>query len=280
MECARLHLEMQVIWCGHMTDHEARITTEDAFLGGGLKLRQPAQGYRAGLDALLLAAAVPQARAHFSILDAGAGVGTAGLALAHRMPNASVILVERSPLLADLAGINIDLNDLRDRVRIVQADLLGSSAVLDGEHKLFANSFDVVMANPPYDEAGRGRAPPDDIKAAANIMPAAELDGWLRFLARMAKPDGLLVMIHRADALDRLLTSLSGRFGGIDILPIHPRPHSKANRILIRARKGSRAPISLLHGLTLHPPTGNGFVPEIDAILRHGQALTWPSVKT
>ncbi len=249
-------------------------TTEDLFLGGKLRLRQPATGYRAGLDAVMLAAAVPiDGSGSSTVLDAGAGVGTAGLCLAIRCPAVDVTLVERTPVLAALARGNIELNGLGARVRVIEADLREPAASLEALG-LRAASFEHVIANPPYNESGRGRPPRDAVEAGANEMAADDLDLWIKFLTRMAAAGGALTMIHRADALARLLDTLEGRFGAVEILPLHPRMGEPAHRIVLRARKGSRAPLSLKPGLVLHGD-GNGFVPVVERVLREGAALPW-----
>lgn len=243
--------------------------TEDAFLGGRLVVAQPAKAYRAGLDAVLLAASC-RAEPGQRVMDAGAGVGVVGLALATRAPAVDVVLVERSPALAGLARRNVERNGLAARVRVVEADVLAS--VRGDTSGLAAETFDHVLANPPYQETGRGRTPPDRLKAEANEMPKDGLELWVRFLARMAAPDGTATMIHRADALRHVLDAFDGRFGALEIVPIHPRATAPANRVLVSGRKGSRAPLRILPQVTLHGD-GSRFLPGIEAVLREGAAL-------
>ncbi len=250
-------------------------TTDDSFLGGSLRILQPARGYRAGLDAVLLAAAAPAAEAPSNLLDAGSGVGVAGLCYAQRTTSSTVTLVENAPQLAELARLNIARNGLEKRVCAVEADILAPPANLE-QLGLLPERFELLIANPPFDIAGRGRAPPDPVKAGANIMPIGDLDRWMRFLARMAAPGGIVTVIHRAEALEWLLGALGSRFGAIEVMPIYPRAHQSAHRILVRGRKGSKAPLVLHRGLVLHGPTGNDFTSDVGAILRHGAPLTWP----
>jgi tRNA1(Val) A37 N6-methylase TrmN6 len=246
-------------------------TTDDAFLGGRLRLLQPKAGYRAGLDAVLLAAAVPAAGAGIRVLDAGAGVGVAGLAVAARIADARVVLVELVPRLAALARENVARNGLSDRVRVIEADLTAPAASL-AVQGLEPQSFDHVLANPPYVEEGRGSSPADLVKAGAQMMAAGGLKRWVRFLAHMAAPDGTVTLIHRAEALGEVLASLDTRFGALDILPIHPRTGEPAHRVLVGGRKGSRAPLRLLPGLVLHGD-GHAFLPAVETILRDGAPL-------
>lgn len=248
-------------------------STDDAFLGGRVMLRQPRAGYRAGLDAVLLAAAVPAPTARGRaprVLDAGAGVGTVGLCVAARLPEAEVVLLERDPLLARLALENARRNGLDPRVRVATGDVLAWAGAADDVPR--ADSFDHVLANPPYHAAHAGTRSADARKDAAHAMDMSELDGWARFLARMTAPGGSATLIHKADALADLLRCLSGRFGGLTILPVHPRSGEPASRVIVQGRKGSRAPLALLAGLVLHGE-GHAFTPRAEAILRHGAGL-------
>ena len=251
----------------------ARNLTEDAFLGDRLMLLQPERGYRAGLDAVLLAAATPvlEGPAPIEILDVGAGVGVVGLCLACRLPQTRVTLVERDPLLAALARENAERTGLSHRVSVIEADI-GARLSAAPELKARSESFDIVVSNPPYHDAAAGTPAGDVRKARSHAMPAGSLERWLRFMASMTKPRGTMAMVHRAEALGDVLEGCRRRFGGILIRPLHPRDGAPANRIIVTATRGSRAPLTLSAGIVLHAP-GGGFSPAIEAALRHGAAL-------
>jgi len=246
--------------------------TDDAFLGGGLRVLQPNEGYRAGVDALLLAAAVPlRAGRRERVLDVGAGVGVVGLAVARRVPLCSVTLVEREPFLVELARRNIARNGLEARVRAIAADVSRRLDELD-ELRPDAEGFDHVLANPPYHAEGAGTVSMAALKAAANVMPGGALARWARFMAAMTRPGGSATLIHRADAVGEVLTALAGRFGGLLVFPLFPREGKSATRLLVQGTKGSNAPIELRPGLILHD-RGNRFRPQVEAVLRHGASL-------
>lgn len=255
---------------------EGDAPTDDAFLGGALQILQPAAGYRAGLDAVMLAAAVT-ADGQARVLDVGAGVGTAGLCLARRATSARITLFEKEPALARLARENVARNGLGDRVGVIEGDI-GLSAVAAQALGLAPESFDHVMANPPFHVSGGGTPAAEPLKAAAHAMPDDGLERWARFMARMAVPGGTVTVIHKAEALPRLLAAFEGRFGALQILPLHPRAAAAAHRIIVAACKGSRAPATLLAGFVLHADNG-GFTPEADAILRGGAALPMGSAR-
>lgn len=246
--------------------------TDDAFLGGALKLLQPRTGYRAGIDAVLLAAAVPsRVGSHECVLDAGGGVGTVGLSVVRRCADTIAVLLERAPRLVELAHENVKRNGLADRVQVFSGDLTASWTEMAGEG-LAPESFDHVVANPPFHIEGQGTPSPDPWKSVAHAMPEGDLQLWGRLLARMAAPGGTATMIHKAEALSLVCGALAGRFGGLRVLPIYPRVGAVANRVIVQGTKGSKAPLTILPGFILHGE-GNAFTPAAEAILRHGGGL-------
>lgn len=248
-------------------------TTDDAFLGGKLRILQPRQGYRAGLDAVMLAAAVTERGARaFRVLDAGAGVGTAGLCVAWRCPAAEVVLVEREAALAALARENVLRNGLVPRVSVAEVDLARATPDQLAGLGLADGSFDVAIANPPFHAEGAGTPAQNGLKAAAHAMAEEALEDWGRFLARMVRPGGVALVIHKASALPDLLAVLARRFGGLTALPMHAHAGEAAGRVLVSGVKGSRAPFRLAAGLVLHE-ADERFTAGAEAVLRHGRSL-------
>ncbi|MDP9195689.1 MAG: methyltransferase [Pseudomonadota bacterium] len=239
--------------------------TENAFLGGKIRIRQPKSGWRAGMDAVFLAAAAP-AQASQTVLDVGTGVGTAALCLLARVPGVRVTGLELQPDLADLARENAVLNGMEAFFRVETGD------IADPPPSIAGLIFDHVITNPPFGEKGTEVHSPLKQKALANQESAISLEDWVRFCRRCLKPNGLLTMIHRADRLDAILGSLGKGFGGIAVFPLRSRQGDEAGRILVQARKGGRSPARLPAGLVLHQPDGRP-TPETEAILRHGQPL-------
>jgi tRNA1(Val) A37 N6-methylase TrmN6 len=243
--------------------------TEDIFLGDQLTIRQPAKGYRAGIDAVLLAATARAGEG--PILDVGAGVGTVGLCAAVRCKDVSVVLLEREAEIAALARANVVANGLSSRVAVVEADI-GEPLSAEAKQALPADSFAHVLANPPFHDDGAGTPSTSFFRNLSHSMAADALETWLRFMARMTAPGGRATMIHKADALPRILKGFENRFGAIAILPIYPRDRAPAIRVIVDGIKGSRAPLVIKPGLILHGD-GNAFRPDVDAILRQGAGL-------
>lgn len=244
----------------------------DAFLGGRLLIAQPKRGYRAGIDAVLLAAAASlEGIANPRVLDCGAGVGTVGLCLASCNETAEVVLLERDRNMLKLAKRNIADNNLSDRVNGVACDVTSPGLTLT-DAGIHDNSFTHIVANPPFFDTGAGTRSPHALKAAGHAMPPGDLAAWIKFAARMASATGRLFMIQHSATLPAILDALGGRFGSTQVVPIYARDGQPANRILISALKGSRAPFTILPGLILHDNQGR-YTPAIEAVLRRGAPL-------
>jgi tRNA1(Val) A37 N6-methylase TrmN6 len=244
--------------------------TEDAVLGGRLRLRQPKRGHRVGHDAILLAAACP-VRAGAKIVDLGAGVGAAGLALAVRIPGAMVTLVEIDPKLTALADENIRLNGLEPRVRAVTLDVAAPARAFAAAG-LGADSMTAVLMNPPFNDPARQRSSPDAARALAHAAPRALLAPWVKTAARLLRVRGTLTLIWRADGLADVLAALAPAFGGPAVTPVHAVADKPAIRVLVTAVKGSRAPLALLPPLALAYDAGRPAA-RAEAVLRDGMAL-------
>jgi tRNA1(Val) A37 N6-methylase TrmN6 len=264
-------MDGSVLTVSPATQNKAELT-DDAFLGGALHILQLRTGYRAGLDAVMLAAAVPADSSRpLRVLDVGAGVGTAGLCLARRAAFAEVVLLEKEPQLAEVAAENVRRNDLADRVRVLTG-VVGAAASELHALGLIEESFGHVIANPPFHDTDAGTLPPDALKAGAHAMPDGELEHWGRFMARMTASGGEATIVHKAEALALVLAAFEGRFGALRILPLHPRQGASAHRVLVQGVKGSRGPLQLLPGFMLHAGDG-AFTPAAQEILRAGAAL-------
>jgi tRNA1(Val) A37 N6-methylase TrmN6 len=222
--------------------------TEDAFLGGQLRLRQFKSGHRAGHDAMLLAAATP-ARSGDRVVDFGAGVGAAGLAVAKRVTGIELVLVEIDTALADLARGNAAANAIAADVVVLD---ITSTADAFAATRLSPDSVDVVLMNPPFNDPARHRVSPDKAREIAHVATAATLESWIHAGRRILKSGGVLTLIWRADGLAEVLAALDRGFGSVAILPVHGDAATPAIRVLVRAIKGGKAPVRIHAALLLN----------------------------
>ncbi|MBP0446057.1 methyltransferase domain-containing protein [Roseomonas sp. SSH11] len=233
-------------------------------LDGQVRLRQPAKGLRAGLDAVMLAASVA-ARPGDTVLDAGCGPGGVFLCVLARCPGARVVAVERDPALAELARENAALNGWAHRVEVLTGD------VADPALRTALPRCEHAVSNPPYWPGGT--APPEPIRAGATHGGETGLVPWARLLGAVLGRAGRASLVLPAARLDDgVLAFRKAGLGGIEVMPFWPRAGRPAKRVLLRARHAPRAPLTLLPGLTLHGP--DGWTVEADKILKGG-GLHW-----
>ncbi|WP_091741145.1 tRNA1(Val) (adenine(37)-N6)-methyltransferase [Phenylobacterium immobile] len=242
--------------------------TENGLLDGRLRLRQPARGYRAGLDAALLAAAC-DAKPMQRVIEAGCGVGAALLTAAVRRPEAHFLGVERDADALGLAQENIALNGLSARVSAISGDVAARFSALR------LPAFDAAMSNPPFfDDPQALRGPAPERRGA--WMADAGLAAWTRFLTKAVREGGSVTIIHRADRLADLLALLAAdKCGSFQIRPIQPFADEPAKRVLVRAIKTGKAPLALLPALVLHDRGGAKHRAEVEAILRGEAGVGW-----
>lgn len=242
-------------------------TTLDKLLGGRVQLRQPKTGYRAAIDPVLLAAAVT-AKTGQNVLELGCGAGAAMLCMAMRIKGLVITGVEVQEDYLNLAQHNT--NNHNDIATFVVRK--GDARHLPQD--IPVNSFDHVLANPPYHNALSYDPGDNDGKTMAHSMSVADLAAWVKTAHERLKHRGVLTMIYRADGLPELLVTMAGRFGGIAVLPLWPKEGTAAKRVLVRGSKDSHAPFVLQSGLILHDKN-NDYLPDIQSILRDASAIAW-----
>ena len=239
-----------------------RATTNDHLLDGRVRYAQPAEGFRSGIEPVVLAAAVP-ARPGERVLEGGAGAGAALLCLAARVSGLHGVGVEHDPALVAIAKRNAVSNSRPD-IHFIVADL---AALPD------LGRFDHALANPPYHPSA-GTASPHMAREAAKRGQPGLFTLWAAALAKHLRPRGTLTFILPAAAVPACLEAFTaaGCSPGT-LLPLWPKAGRPAKLVLLQGVKGGKAPLRLLPGLILHDANG-AYTPQAEAILRHGQGLS------
>lgn len=241
------------------------VETIDAFHFGRFYVVQPATGgHRSGMDAMLLASMVA-GEGNLKVADLGAGAGAAGLAVASRMPEAEVVLVERSRDMAAFARKSVALAEnahVASRVSIIETDvtLRGKARVAAG---LEDEVYDHVIMNPPFNAAADRRTP-DALKADAHAMTEGLFESWIRTAGAILKPGGELSLIARPESIADIVSACGKRFGGLEVTLIHPRGGEPAIRMLVSAVKGSRARLVFRSPFVMHLEGSHKFAHLID----------------
>lgn len=240
-----------------MADH-----TEDYLLDKQVRILQPLNGYRASSDAVLLSSLIAETAASDKILDVGSGTGAVSLCLARRFAETGITGLEIQPELCALANQSAAANGFVN-LQYLNCDICQKTLPVT------PCSFSHVITNPPYAE--RDMPSPNLSKALAHNHHGSSLNGWLNFCLKMLKPFGRLYLINRSEALAEIITALSGKAGGIKIIPVFSKPGQNAKRVMVMAQKDSKAPPALLPPLYIHRPDGS-HTRQAAAILRGGQS--------
>lgn len=244
---------------------------QDGFLGGRLVIAQPRQGYRAGIDPVILAASIP-ARPGQRVLDLGCGSGVAALCLGARVPGVALAGLEIQSCYADLARRNAAGNDIA--LEVFTGD------VADVPHELRQRQFDHVMANPPFFDRDTGTAA-RDAGREQGLGESLPLVAWVAAAARRVVSKGTVTMIQRADRVPDLTSAMAKHLGSLELLPLTPRAGRAARLVLMRGRKGGRAAFRLhagwcLHEGPAHETDGADYTPVTMAVLKDAAALPFP----
>lgn len=234
--------------------------TDGHLLGGRLRYAQPKDGYRTGIEPVLLAASVP-ARPGERVLEAGTGAGAGLMCLTARVPGVAGVGVEIDPAMADLARRNIAANGF------------GSLEIVTGDiTDLALGPFDHAFANPPWHDE-RSTASPVERRRRAKQASGPGPAGWIAALARMLKPGGSLTLILPVVQIDRACAAARTRgLGGVVAHPLLPKERRPAKLALLQARRGDNRQGCMAGGIVLHLDHGP-FTPMIESVLRRGIAM-------
>jgi tRNA1(Val) A37 N6-methylase TrmN6 len=238
-------------------------TEHTTLFNGNVTVHQPIEGYRFALDSLVVAAYTP-AKDHQLVLELGIGVGAASLALAYQHPNVIIHGIEIQSNILPITQRNIDENGWSHRFEVFCGNL--TARLVAGHH------YDQVMMNPPFFEEHTYTDSPYAHKTLSHGEKEALLQDWVTEAHRALKPRGYLTLVHTARRLDEILSLLREKFGGIEIYPLWPKTGQSAKRVLVRARKGVKSPMTLHSGLVLHQNDGT-FTPEASAVINEGAKI-------
>ena len=237
--------------------------TNDYLLDKKIKIYQPVGGYKTSSDAVWIAAAVNNVKEGDNILDVGAGCGAISLCLAKRMEqkNITILGIEKQKDLYDAAMLNAKENNF-NFVNFINSDIFNAN--------IKPCSFAHVVTNPPY--SFDDMPSPNISKAQAHNFDNTNLEKWIDFCIKMIKPKGYLYVINRAEALEKIIVAISSKLGKIEVLPLYSKKGQNAKRIIIRAKKDSKAPLIIYPGIIVHNDDGT-YSDKSQSVLRHGNAI-------
>ncbi len=244
--------------------------TEDGFLNNRLKILQPRKGYRAGLDAVMVAAAVP-ALPGDKIFEAGIGTGVAALCLASRVPDIQVTGVEINPDYAKLAKLNAARNGFEGTINILPGDMANLSGLIEAAQ--ITGGYDHTFANPPYRKKGGSRAPQDKGRAIAHVSDMDAIATWTEQMMALVKDGGTVTMILPPEIEEAFRSLPIVTSHQLTMLPLVAREGALATRNIYQLLKGASSSVRTNDDLILHKKDGS-YTSSADHILRTGRGLS------
>jgi len=225
--------------------HQPPGSSSGTLLGGRVAYSQMLDGYRTGLEPILLAAAVP-ARDGDDVLEAGTGAGAGLLALTARVPGVRGVGLEIDPELARLASANFAANGHEGLQALAE----------DVTHWPSASSFDHAFANPPW-HAAAGTPSVNAQRRRAKVASAGLLAIWAQALARSLRPRGTLSLILPASQMGEAMHALrEADCPQICLFPLWKRAGEPARLVILQATRLGRGPCRMLPGMVLHAADG------------------------
>ena len=226
-----------------------------------LRVYQPIKGYRVSIDAILLASVVRCGPKYKKILDVGCGVGGVSLCLAKR----SKSRVKITGLDTQQQGLEIFKQNIIENHLTPEIPFVCEGSIFENckswktneSSTIFPNSFDQVVTNPPYFESHNQAVSKNKNRAEAHHFFSENremgLNNWILKCLKMLRPRGYFHIVHRAQRLGSIISTLEGNCGDIVVLPVFPREDSKdAGRVIVSCRKGSKGETAILRGINIH----------------------------
>ena len=235
-----------------------RDVTRDTLADGALTILQGRDGFRFGIDAVMLATDLPEFDPEGTVVDLGAGQGAVGLSVAVSNPRAQVICVERQPSLLELLRENIEINDLEDRVEARRGD------VRDYRDALEPHTADLVVCNPPYYRHGERRPGSSDERAAARIEMNGTLADFVDAAAYVLDQRGRLKIIVPPLRLGDLYAAAADTDLSFETMRYyHARPEEDAYLVECVLRRGGAPDIRVRPPLYQYGREGSDYGPEV-----------------
>ena len=224
----------------------------------GLKIIQDTNGFCFGIDAVLLANFC-KVKKDSTVVDLGTGTGIIPILIAGKSRAKKIYGIEIQEEVAEMANRSVDMNELSDRIEILNIDLK------DVAQKIEKNSVDVVTTNPPYMNPN-GLINENDKKAISRHCIKCDIEDVIRVSSDILKPNGSLFMINRPNRLVDILHY--GRVYGLEpklIRFVHSKVNKAPKLVLIEYRKLAKAEVKILEPLYIYNDD-NKYTKEVEEI--------------
>ena len=197
-----------------------------------LKIIQNKEGFCFGIDSVLLSDFAKDIKYNSKVIDLGTGTGILCILLSGKTTNTKFIGVEIQNEVAEMAQRSVNLNNLEDRIEIINDNILNLKNIYKSK------SFDVVVTNPPYKKINTGLVNNEDKKQISRHEITASLEEFIHIASHLLKDYGEFYMVHRPDRLVDIFSIMrKERIEPKLIQFVYPKKDKKANMVLIKGVK-------------------------------------------
>lgn len=215
----------------------------------GLKIIQDTEGFCFGIDAVLLANFAKVKKDNL-VVDLGTGTGIVPTLLAGKTQAKKIIGVEIQEEVYEMAKRSVKMNNLCDRVEIINKDLK------EIDKDLEVNGFHVVTSNPPYSHTDSIKNLSEK-KAISRHELKCTLEDVIKSASRLVMPRGKFFMVHRPIRLvDIFILARKYDLEPKKIQFVHPKPNKAPNLVLIEFMKGGKPELKYLDPLYVYNEDG------------------------
>lgn len=202
----------------------------DDLLLRGRKIIQNDKEFCFSIDAVLLAH-YPEYHKNWRVFDLGTGTGVMPLLIADEV--GEIHALEINPVMADLAKRNVRLNHLEDKIFVQEGDYRRIRELYPAE------SFDCVIANPPYRPVNQGMLSSLDGVAKARHELTATLNDVVKAARYLLRFRGKFAMVHLPERLGEIIVALHENQLEIKRLQmVQPKTDKPSNLMLLEAVVG------------------------------------------
>ena len=219
-----------------------------------MKIIQNKDGFCFGIDSVLLSDFAKEIKDNSKVVDLGTGTGILGILLCAKTNLKEILGVEIQEEVANMAQRSIELNNLKNRFKILNDNIKN----IEKNNINLKNNFDYVVTNPPYKKLNTGKINENEKKLISRHELTANLDDFIKTASFLLKDKGTLFMVHRPERLVDILEKMrKEKIEPKELKFIYPKINKEPNLILIKGVKNANPFLKIDKPLYVYNEDGN-----------------------
>lgn len=259
----------------------------------GYKMLQKKEGFKFGMDSVLLSDFAKDIKKDSMCVDLGTGTGIISFLLCAKTKLKKIYGIEIQEEIAQMANRSIKLNKLEDRFEILNINIKkikNKKSKIKNENnkkinelnnkkeikkyklkrnkkikkqinyrnKLIKNSFDVIVSNPPYKKLNTGKINENKIKLISRHEITAGFEDFCETSNYLLKDKGIIYLVHRPERISDILINLKKYKLTPKIIKfVYPKINKSPNMVLIKAVKNANDFLQIEKPLIVYDENSN-----------------------